>query len=82
MRYMVCKTRLFYNNISSTFQMLSVHCAWGRGRTGTMCACYLLHHWNLSPEQAVAKIRQLRPGSIDTTQQESVVTKYYHSVKR
>ena len=61
--------------------MVSVHCAWGRGRTGTMSACYLLHHGHLTPEQVIAEIRKLRPGSIDTAQQKSLVAEYYNSVK-
>ncbi|ELU03644.1 hypothetical protein CAPTEDRAFT_166952 [Capitella teleta] len=60
---------------------VSVHCAWGRGRTGTMCACYLLHEKDLSANDAIAKIRILRPGSIDTEKQINSVKSFAQDVK-
>jgi atypical dual specificity phosphatase len=49
-----------------------VHCAAGKGRTGTVLACYLIRKYGLSSEEAIQKIRNLRPGSIERKQEISV----------
>ena len=49
-----------------------VTCAAGIGRTGTILACYLVNT-GYDPEEAIAFIRQLRPGSIQTAGQEQAV---------
>jgi atypical dual specificity phosphatase len=55
------------------------HCMAGRGRTGTMLACYLVHRGH-SAEEAIKRIRQERPGSIETRGQEAAVHEYsWHS---
>ncbi|MGA9841224.1 MAG: dual specificity protein phosphatase family protein [Nitrososphaeraceae archaeon] len=62
-----------------------VHCAAGRGRTGTILASYLLReNPSLTSYQAIKKIRQLRPGSIQSKTQEQVVAMYekYLEAKR
>jgi atypical dual specificity phosphatase len=59
---------------------ISVHCAWGRGRTGTMLACYLAKQLNLSADEAIARIRQLRPGSVDTEEQENVIRSFVNEM--
>ena len=46
-----------------------VHCAAGRGRTGTILAAYFLKNFNLTAEQAIKKIRDLRQGSIQSLTQ-------------
>lgn len=50
-----------------------VHCRAGMGRTGTMLACYLVEREMLRPAEAVAEVRRIRPGSIETAVQEAVV---------
>lgn len=52
-----------------------VHCTAGRGRTGTMLACYLVHE-GCSPAEAVAEVRRCRPGSIETPAQEALIRRY------
>ena len=53
-----------------------VHCAAGKGRTGTILAAYLLKKENLSAKDAITRIRNLRPGSIQTDSQEKSLYEY------
>ncbi|KAF5294969.1 hypothetical protein FQR65_LT10612 [Abscondita terminalis] len=57
-------------------QAVGVHCRMGRGRTGVMVACYLVRFYDVAPEKAITKIRLLRPGSIETKEQERAVLHY------
>ena len=41
-----------------------VHCAWGRDRTGLLLAYYLARSEKLSPKQAIARLRKVRPEAI------------------
>ena len=52
-----------------------VHCHAGRGRTGTMLACYLVS-LRRSAAKAIEEIRKLRPGSVETFEQEQAVKRY------
>ncbi|PSN37355.1 Dual specificity protein phosphatase 23 [Blattella germanica] len=54
----------------------------GRGRTGVMAACYLVFFCNQTPERAIINIRLMRPGSIETEEQEKAVIKYSDSLQR
>lgn len=49
-----------------------VHCSAGLGRSGTMAACYLVAR-GLDPGSALEEIRVLRPGSVETNEQEKAV---------
>jgi atypical dual specificity phosphatase len=53
-----------------------VHCAAGRGRTGTILAAYLIKKENVTANQAIKKIRSVRPGSIQSNQQEMALYVY------
>ncbi|NWX94692.1 DUS23 phosphatase, partial [Nothoprocta ornata] len=49
----------------------------GNGRTGTMLACYLVKTQKLSGIDAIQEIRRLRPGAIETHEQEKAVIQFY-----
>lgn len=51
------------------------HCGAGIGRTRTPLACYLVRR-GLRPEEAIARVRAARPGSVETPQQEAAVAEY------
>ncbi len=54
---------------------VAVHCAAGKGRTGTMLAGYFVAA-GMSAERAIEYVRELRPGSIETPEQEDAVRQY------
>lgn len=56
-------------------EAVAVHCLYGVGRTGTMLACYFVHHGKEAGE-AIAEVRRLRPGSIETAEQAAVVVEF------
>ena len=52
--------------------VIAIHCWGGLGRTGTVAARLLVER-GLSPFQAIAQIRALRPGAIETAEQANFV---------
>ncbi len=56
-------------------QKVAVHCGGGLGRTGTLLACHMVKR-GLTAEEAIARIRALRPGSVETPEQEAAVQNY------
>ena len=57
-----------------------VHCAIGRGRTGTVLACYLVRK-GADAANAIRQVRARRPGSIETFDQETAVYDYQALLK-
>ena len=59
-----------------------VHCLAGMGRTGVVLACYLVKYQNMSADEATQKIRDERPGSIQSYSQEEIIFRFEKSLKR
>jgi len=54
---------------------VAIHCMAGKGRTGTMLACWFVAH-GLSARDALTRIRRLRPGSVETSDQADAVAEF------
>lgn len=54
---------------------VAVHCTAGFGRTGTILACWFVHQ-GMASQAAISRMRDLRPGSIETDEQESAILDY------
>jgi atypical dual specificity phosphatase len=52
-----------------------VHCGAGQGRTGVVLACYFVTK-GMTAANAIAKVRRLRPGSIETEEQAESVAMF------
>ena len=65
----------FAQEVMAGGKALVVHCHAGYGRTGTVIAATLVAE-GLSPEEAIDLVRSLRPGSLETYEQEEVVRRF------
>ena len=54
---------------------VAIHCAAGLGRTGTVLAAYFVAN-GMPPREAVEKVRDLRPGSVETVEQERAIERF------
>ncbi|KAH9486205.1 Dual specificity protein phosphatase 23 [Psilocybe cubensis] len=70
---------------------LLVHCGGGKGRAGTVAACYLAafgfnkprhdqDHPELAATEAISSLRALRPGSLETSRQEEFVSRWCSTI--
>ncbi len=59
-----------------------VHCLAGLGRTGTILASYLVKYENMSADKAIEKVREIRPGSIQSYPQEEIIFRFEKSLNR
>ena len=70
---------------------LLIHCGGGKGRAGTVAACYLAAYGFSKPRsdttqpfmsatEAINALRAIRPGSIETLQQEAFVSKWCSTI--
>src|SRR5262249_652922 len=54
---------------------VAVHCTAGLGRTGTVLAAWFVTQ-GLSAQNAIARVRRLRPGSVETEEQERAIEEF------
>ena len=59
-----------------------VHCLAGMGRTGVILACYLVKYQKMSASEATEKVREERPGSIQSYPQEEIIFRFEKFLKR
>lgn len=54
---------------------VAVHCGAGLGRTGVVLACYFVSK-GLTAQNAIARVRRLRPGSVETEEQADAIVEF------
>jgi atypical dual specificity phosphatase len=54
---------------------VAVHCGAGLGRTGTVLAAYLVSK-GMTAKEAIARVRELKPGSVETSEQSEAVAEF------
>ena len=59
-----------------------VHCAAGMGRAGTILACFFVKYKKFTARDAINKIRDERPGSIQSDVQELAIQYYEKYVRK
>jgi len=72
----------FCENARQMDEPVGVSCRVGRGRSGTLAACYLVRFCGLTAEMAIMQIRKVRPGAVETIAQEMAVQAYYEELCR
>ena len=71
----------FINEQIKSKDTVMVHCAAGIGRTGTILASYLVKYQKMSAKEAIYKVREERPGSIQSESQEIAISVYEEFLK-
>ena len=63
-------------NLKEKQEPVLIHCRAGWGKTGTILAIYLMEFYDKTAREAIQEVRNLRPWSIETTEQEMAVLNY------
>ena len=71
----------FIDSQKSQSHPVLVHCGEGKGRTGTVLAAYLVYQ-GMHADDAIQLVREKRPGSIQTAEQENLVHDFEKVVSR
>jgi len=71
--------KLIYENEKRGDKIL-IHCGAGLGRTGTVLACYLVSK-RVDAQHAIEKVRNARPGAIESVSQVIFVYNYERIIK-
>ena len=58
-----------------------VHCSAGLGRTGMVLASYFIYEKKMSAEDAIEKVKSMRPGSLKDREQVESVYKFAEWIK-
>ncbi len=74
------KTVNFIHDRIVNDEPVMVHCLAGQGRTGTILACYLIKYKKMSADDAIQKVRDERPGSIQSFSQEEIIFQFAKSL--
>merc|ERR1712107_392380 len=61
-------------------EAVAVHCRGGNGRTGTMLAAFWIREKHLRAETAVAEVRKLRPGAVESWVQEQALASFHRKI--
>lgn len=65
----------FVDSVREEGGAVLVHCFAGQGRTGTLLAAYLVKN-GLTAKEAISRVREIRPGSIENKSQERMVHRF------
>jgi protein-tyrosine phosphatase len=72
----IAPVRRAYRNALKAGGALMIHCTAGLGRTGTVAAALLAAEEGMCAADAMERVRAVRPGAIETREQEMFVLRY------
>lgn len=72
-------TKMILSDVTEGKNVL-IHCLGGLGRTGTIAACVLVRT-GISPDDAVAKVRSVRPDTLENDAQVGFVREFAETLK-